>query len=256
MACGFAWHLPLAAQESDLATSSLFGRPKDYVVDFEEFMKSPAGWERSEWLAFGGVLAATSVAYRRDYDVRDHFVVDPFPVDHHDIEDLVPAAAVFGATWIVSKVTWDPERIDEAATMIRAAALSTASSMAFKLALGRARPAANVEHDRWLDDGRSMPSGHTALGFAVGTVFAESGAPKRRWARRVIGYGLIGVGTGYLRLKHDSHWLSDTIPGAALGIAAARFTMSHDRFSEPNVNVIAEPIEGGLVLTFARALQH
>ena len=58
----------------------------------------------------------------------------------------------------------------------------------------------------------------------MGTVLAESGNDDYRWIRRLLGYGL-GAATSYERLKHNAHWLSDTVAGAALGIATARFSM-------------------------------
>jgi hypothetical protein len=61
---------------------------------------------------------------------------------------------------------------------------------------------------------------YTTAAFAVGTVLVESGNPEFRWVRRVIGYG-VGFGTAYLRMKHNAHWLSDTVAGAALEPGAA-----------------------------------
>ena len=98
-----------------------------------------------------------------------------------------------------------------------------------------------------------MPSGHTALAFAVGTVFAESGTPKRRWVRRVLGYGL-GAGMAYLRVEHDSHWVSDTIPGMAIGITSGRFVLNREAASAGRTAVFAAPLEGGAMLAFSRTL--
>jgi membrane-associated phospholipid phosphatase len=67
--------------------------------------------------------------------------------------------------------------------------------------------------------------------------------------RRVIGYGL-GVGTGYQRLNHDAHWLSDTIAGAALGIAAAKFVMKRRERAEPRGEVALRPMDDGTMLTY------
>ena len=225
-----------------------------YVDDFKEYMTSPARWTGREWTALGGVLAATSVAYQYDYDVREHFVTDPEPHDYHDVEDFVPVAMLVGGSWLAAHVGDNDARLGETRTMFRAGVLSQMSTFVFKIGLGRERPDAGVERDDWWSGGRSMPSGHTALAFAVGTVYAESGTPKRRWVRRLAGYGL-GVGMMYLRVEHDSHWFSDTIPGAAIGITSARFAMNRENRSDGGTAVFAAPLEGGAMLSFRRALE-
>jgi membrane-associated phospholipid phosphatase len=234
-------------------TPSLLGEPSRYVRDFKGFMTAPAHWDKREWTALGTVLAATSLAYQYDYKVREHYVPQPRPRDYHDVEDAIPIALVFGATWFAAKRTGSDARFTEATTMVRAAALAGSSSLVFKLGLGRARPGPGVERDGWYDAGRSMPSGHTAIAIAVGTVLAESGTPKRRWVRRVAGYGL-GAGMAYLRVKHDAHWFSDTVPGAALGIAAGRYALAHDTNGSPRASFFVAPLDGGAMLSYSIAL--
>jgi membrane-associated phospholipid phosphatase len=248
---GPSWSQERDDAASDPGGQSLLGDRSRYFQDFKGFMTAPADWTRREWTQLGAVLATTAVVYQYDYDIRDHFVKQPNPPkDYHDVEDVIPTALIFGATWMAARRQDDALRFNEATTMVRAAALSTVTSLVFKLGLGRERPGQGAPRDGWYNAGRSMPSGHTALGFAVGTVLAESGNPKRRWVRRLLGYGL-GVGTAYLRLEHDSHWASDTIPGAALGIAAAKYTMSHDDPSAKRVDILVTPMDGGARLTFS-----
>ncbi len=225
-----------------------------YFGDFKEYMTSPARWTGREWTALGGVLAATSVAYQYDYDVREHFVTDPEPHDYHDVEDFVPVAMLVGGSWLAAHIGENDARLGETRTMFRAGVLSQMSTFVFKIGLGRERPDMGVERDDWWSGGRSMPSGHTALAFAVGTVYAESGTPKRRWVRRLAGYGL-GVGMMYLRVEHDSHWFSDTIPGAAIGITSARFAMKRADPGAGRTVFVATPLEGGAMLSFSRALE-
>ena len=89
--------------------------------------------------------------------------------------------------------------------------------------------------------------------FAVGTVLAESGNDDLRWVRRFIGYGL-GIGTAYLRLEHNTHWLSDTFAGAALGIASAHFSMGRTYKNDERSNFSVVPVPGGAMLTYNRSL--
>jgi membrane-associated phospholipid phosphatase len=238
----------------DIARLSVIDNPAVYFGDFKQFMTAPAHWTGREWALLGGTLAATAVAYQYDYEVREHFVTDPHPTDYHDVEDFVPVALMVGANWFTARRSGDGAKFAETNAMVRAGILSTTSTLVFKLGLGRERPAEGVERDDWWSGGRSMPSGHTALAFSVGTVFAETGTPKHRWVRRTLGYGL-GVGMAYLRLDHDSHWFSDTIAGAALGMAAGHFVLNHDNPAARRAQVFATPLEGGVLLAFSIALE-
>jgi len=247
-----AWAQAQSVDIADRTAESLLFDRSVYTTDFKQFMTAPAHWTGREWARLGGVIAATRIAYQHDHDVREHFVPEPRPTDYHDVEDLVPVGLMLGATWLSGRHGSNPERFGEAQTMVRAGMLSVASTLVFKLGLGRARPDEGIERDQWWDAGRSMPSGHTAFAFAVATVFAESGTPKRRWVRRSLGYGL-GVSMMYLRVKHDAHWFSDTVPGAALGVAAGRFVLRTEPSSQ-RADVLLTPLDGGAMLTFSRAL--
>jgi hypothetical protein len=83
-------------------------------------------------------------------------------------------------------------------------------------------------------------------------VLAESGNPEFRWIRRTIGYG-VGIGTAYLRMKHNAHWLSDTVAGAALGMATAHFVMnrSAQREEREGMEMSLVPVQGGVMFAFS-----
>jgi len=83
-------------------------------------------------------------------------------------------------------------------------------------------------------------------------VLAEAGSDDYRWLRRVLGYGL-GIGTSYLRLKHNAHWLSDTMAGGALGIASAQFTLNH-AYRNQESRFALVPVQGGAMLTYRVSL--
>ena len=104
LVCGPSWAQERDTEALDQADLSLFGDRSRYFQDFKGFMTAPADWTGREWAKLGGLLAATSVAYQYDYDVREHFVTQPEPpADYHDVEDVIPAAIAFGATWIAAK---------------------------------------------------------------------------------------------------------------------------------------------------------
>ena len=65
----------------------------------------------------------------------------------------------------------------------------------------------------------SFPSGHTAIAFAAAEVLRREYADVSPW----IGVGgyLFAVGTGFMRMYNNAHWLSDVLGGAGLGILCA-----------------------------------
>ena len=99
--------------------------------------------------------------------------------------------------------------------------------------------------------GDSFPSEHVTAAFAVGTVLAESGNPEFRWIRRTIGYG-VGVFTAYQRMKHNAHWLSDTVASAAFGMASAHFVLERSNEREDAYSAFSVvPVQGGLMLAYS-----
>ena len=223
-------------------------QPARLADDFKAFIGQPRDWGRRGWVHFGSVVAAVGVAYHYDDDIRAHFGNDGDP-DYHEVADAMPAALAFGGTWFAAKLAHNEEATSEVAVMRRAIVIETLSSEIVKVALRRERPGPGVPRDHWNDGGLSFPSGHTAAAFAVGTVLAESGDDRHRWLRRVAGYG-IGFVTGYERLNHDAHWFSDTVAGAAIGIAAARFVMKRREGTAPRGEVAVLPLDGGALLTY------
>jgi membrane-associated phospholipid phosphatase len=205
-------------------------------------------------LYFGGSIVAIAAAHNFDARVRDHFAPTGAAgltgADADSVRDILPAASLLAGTWLISEFTDDAYANTEAYTMAEAAGFSTLTAEALKYAAGRERPDQTTVPNDWRDAGSSFPSLHATAAFAIGTVFAESGSDDYRWFRRVVGYGMAGA-TAYLRLHENQHWLSDTVAGAALGIATARFS-THRRLERAHDwTVSVTPSQsGGLMLTF------
>ena len=252
-------HVPAYAQTADDAGPSPASEPESAQTtrlgdDLKAFATAPLRWRRREWLRFGGIAAAVGVAYQYDDDVRAHYANDGEP-NHHEVADSMPPAIVFGATWFAAKLGRNEEARREAAAMRRAFVLQTISTEVIKVAFRRERPGPGVPRDHWNDGGLSFPSGHTAAAFAIGTVLAESGDDRHRRLRRVIGYG-IGTAVAYQRVNHDAHWFSDSVAGAALGIATAKFVMKRREAAEPRGEFSLRPIEGGTMVTYTVPLRR
>jgi PAP2 superfamily len=249
-------HLPGSAQPADAAgpTPQAAGaQPTRLPDDFKAFISQPRGWGRRGWLRFGGIVAAVGVAYSYDDKVRAHFANDGDP-DYHEVLDTMPAAFTFGGMWFAAKLAHNDEAAWEVAAMRRAIVIQTISTEIVKVGLRRERPGPGVPRDHWNDGGLSFPSGHTATAFAIGTVLAESGDDRHRLLRRIAGYG-IGVLTGYERLNHDAHWLSDVVGGAAIGIATAKFVMKRREGTKPRGEISLLPLEGGAMLTYTMPIR-
>jgi membrane-associated phospholipid phosphatase len=225
--------------------------------DIKAYFTAPLHWDENDWIWFGGALAAIGAAHHYDTDVRKHFTANLAPgqsINPDDLHDAIPTAAVFVATWGYANLVGSSDGRSEAWNMLEAAGLSGVTAYALKYAVGREGPDQTSDPNEWLKgSGGSFPSFHSTAAFAVGTVLAESGNDDYRWLRRLLGYGL-GVATSYERLKHNAHWLSDTVAGAALGTASARFTMNRTYATGTDSNIALVPVEGGAMLTYRLTL--
>ena len=225
--------------------------------DLKAYISAPAHWNGKDWLKLGGTLGAIAIAYQRDGEVRDHFAPisdSTATTDTQDLHDALPAALALGGTWLYATIIDDNDGRREAAAMVEAAVFSSATAFVLKEATGRARPYVSTDPADWSSGGDSFPSMHVTAAFAIGTVLAESGNDRYRWLRRVLGYGL-AVGTAYERLDHNAHWLSDTVAGAGLGMATARFVMNRREHPQRRADMRILPLDGGLLVSYAVPLR-
>jgi membrane-associated phospholipid phosphatase len=181
--------------------------------------------------------------------VRERFETVTVPAgtsaDTHDGRDAAPAVLALGGTWLAAVLGDEEDGRREAGAMLESAALSGAAAYLLKELAGRERPFVTDDRGDWGGDGESFPSVHTAAAFAIGTVLAESGNDRHRWLRRALGYGL-AAGTAYARMDHDAHWLSDTVAGAGLGVATARFVMQRSEERRQGARFGLVPLRDGV----------
>jgi undecaprenyl-diphosphatase len=222
-----------------------------YLADVGGYFTAPLRWDRRDWAWFGGAVLAIGLAHRYDSQVRTHFFgTGPAPnVNSKDTTDAIPTAALFGGTWAFALLTQNRDGYREGWAMVEAGALSGVTAYALKFAAARQTPEQTTNPNEWFKSGRSLPSFHSTEAFAIGTVLAESGNDDYRLVRRLLGYG-VGVFTSYERLKHNAHWLSDTVAGAALGISSAHFAMNRRYATDDESGLALVPIAGGAMLTY------
>jgi membrane-associated phospholipid phosphatase len=217
------------------------------LTDAKLYFTAPLRWDQQDWLYFGGTIAAIGAAHEIDGRVRNHFA-GSHPVldgkDKNSVRDALPAAALVFGTWAFATASDQPSGRIEAYTMLEAAGFSSITSYAVKYAAGRARPNETTRVDDWRSGGSSFPSLHASAAFAVGTVLAESGSDDYRWSRRILGYG-VAAATAYVRVHGNDHWLSDTVAGAAIGIATASFTLNRRETRARPWQISVAPAQGG-----------
>ena len=232
--------------------------PSGLAHDAALYFTAPLRWNAGEWAWFAGALAAIAGSHHYDTEVYTHFTKGLTPsqianINSNDLQDALPSVAVFLGTWGFAALTNDPNGHREAWSMLEAAGLSTVNAYALKFIIRREGPYQTSDPNEWFKSGgRSFPSEHATASFAIGTVLAEAGSDDYRWLRRVLGYGL-GIGTSYLRLKHNQHWLSDTVAGGALGIASAQFTLNH-AYRNQESRFALVPVQGGAMLMYRVSL--
>jgi membrane-associated phospholipid phosphatase len=245
--------VPALAQQGAESDEEGTGRVATVVSDVKGYVTAPLHAERPQWVRFGAALGAIALAHQYDDDVREHFgTVTAAPgttPDTRDARDAAPALLALGGTWLAAVVADEDGGRREAGAMLEAAAFTGAAGYALKQLTARERPYATPDADAWRDEGDAFPSLHTGTAFAIGTVLAESGNDRHRWVRRVLGYGL-AAGTAYARMDHDAHWLSDTVAGAALGIATARFVMKQRDGDAARGRVTFGPLADGITIGY------
>ena len=225
----------------------------DLAEDAKLYFTAPIRWDGRDWLHVGETVALVGIAHQFDDDVRTHFVAgmsDPLSgKDPHSARDAAPAAAVVVGTWAAAFLLQDSDGYEEGREMLEAAGFSAITTTLIKYTAQRSRPNESADPNDWRASGDSFPSLHTSAAFAIGTVLAESGSDNHRWIRRFLGYGLAGA-TAYARLHDNVHWLSDTVAGAAVGMATARFVLRRGDTRDRSRTVSLLPVEGGLMLSY------
>jgi membrane-associated phospholipid phosphatase len=227
---------------------------KGALEDTKLYFTAPLRWDEEDWIAFGGALVAIGAAHQFDGKVRDHFATGSKAVlnggqDKNSLRDAAPSVALIAGTGLYAAFIRDSDGYRETWALLEAGVLSGATAEVLGLAGGRERPDATTSPNQWRQGGDSFPSLHVSAAFAIGTVFAESGNDEYRWIRRIIGYGVAGA-TGYVRINENVHWLSDTVAGAALGIATARFVLNRQNV-ETRASMQFEPTKNGWRVSYS-----
>lgn len=137
--------------------------------------------------------------------------------------------AIAAGTWAVGSYTKHKLATHVGSDLIRAQVLNMVTTRVVKIAIDRTRPSGG---------GHSFPSGHASATFTTAAVLHRHFG----WKAGIPAYAAAGfVGLG--RVADRSHWVSDTVFGAAMGVAAAwSVTRGHDNATW---TVTPVPMRGG-----------
>jgi hypothetical protein len=239
---------PDTDQDSDSGHGGLLTDVKDYYT-------APLHWDLKDWAYLGGAAGLFAAAHHYDRQVRTHFVKEgakPIGGSTKDLQDAIPTVAAVVGTWAYANLIDSGPGRHEAWDMLEAGGFAAVTSYALKFAVGRERPDQTDDPNKWRHGGSSFPSFHASAAFAVGAVLAESGNDDYRILRRFLGYGAVAGYTAFERLKHNSHWLSDDVAGAAIGAASARFVLERDaeRKAKNTSALSITPLPGGAMVSY------
>ena len=121
------------------------------------------------------------------------------------------------------------------ADLIRAHVLNGLLTQAIKVAVQRKRPSgANY----------SFPSGHTSSSMTTAAVIQD-----HYGLAPALPFYALGAGIAFARIRTNHHWLSDTVFGAALGIASGR---ASTRYHATHWNVTPVKTPGGVAVYVTR----
>ena len=198
-------------------------------------VKSPSNFTNSDLYTTGIVVFGTTSLFAIDKSVKE------FSVSNHTNfqDDLFTIDDYYGSFYTtLLPVSLYGFGLFTENTKIRQLGLKTAEAFIysgiitgiFKVMIGRRRPNAGDNNIFFKpfqftnNDYQSLPSGHTALAFAVSTVMANY-LDNFYW--KVFWYGSASI-VAYSRIYHNKHWVSDVVLGATIGFFVGKYVANYD----------------------------
>jgi len=181
------------------------------------------------WAELVGVAALTGVVFTRDQSLRDR-IADPHDQLGRTLSDvgngIGDGAVVYPSLFAVAmggRLLGKPGIQKVGTRALESTLLAGAAALALKSIIGRQRPDASGSNAYVFRPFRahdiSLPSGHTAVAFALATSLARETGDQ--WTDAA--FFAAATLTAYSRMHDDRHWASDVILGAGIGILSARF---------------------------------
>jgi len=201
-----------------------FGSDGRYLFTFPKRANAKGVWLTTAFAAGTSILIEKDDAIREEVlEVQDHTaarIVGEF----EPLGQSVVEGAAIGIAWLSARQAGRPRAAEATGTAFEAYLWTLLITSVSKAVFGRARPSEGTgAHGFWEGD-TIFPSGHTSRSFAIAAVFAD------RYGRpaAAIGYPLAAL-VGLSTMQRDTHWASDILAGAGLGLAIGKGIASRRR---------------------------
>lgn len=192
-----------------------------------ELLQSPLNFNKNDLILTGFLLAMTGASSSLDNKVRTEalksksLTMDKITNIGENFGSGI-YSSIFSVLLYSGGYIFSDNRIKETGQMLVEAIICNGLiTQTLKIALGRERPflsGKNTNFDllefEFESEENSLPSGHTSTAFTFATVLSER--IDNIYASVAL-YSLASL-SAYQRIYSDSHWLSDTVLGAAIGI--------------------------------------
>jgi hypothetical protein len=209
------------------------------------YAKQPTKWKGNDWLRLGIVVAATAAAMPFDKGItnstqgQQRYYYSPLIVGgrvYGEWYSIGGVAGIFGAYGLIAHDTASKKIAIE---LLQAGIYAEITTEVLKIIVGRERPIATEEpftfHSFTVSDYnfQSMPSGHATSAFALSTVMSRH-APTT--FLKILAYVPAGF-TMFSRIYQHQHWLSDEVPGAAIGFFVGNWVVDLHEGKRHRINV-------------------
>lgn len=197
-----------------------------------------------------GVGTIGACLHKHNTSVRD-FNVDVLeslqPANGHrvywdEVTPYLPAAAVYGLN--MCGIEGKHDLLDRSALLLLSFVVTQTMAQSVKSVAHIERP--NGE------DFRSFPSGHTATAFMCAEYLRMEYQDKSPWIG-VAGY-VAAVGTGWMRMYNNKHWLTDVLAGAGVGILGTRLSYWVYPWLRQKISFLVRSNESSCVMPYYDAL--
>lgn len=188
-----------------------------YLFTFPQRTNSKGVWLTSAFVAGTLLLIEHDDAIRKEVLESDSRTAGRIATKFEPLGRSPVEAAALGIAWVSARSAGSPRAVEAVGTAFEAYLWTLLITSVAKGAFGRARPSGDAgAHGFWEGD-TIFPSGHTSRSFAIAAVFAD------RYGRpaAAIGYPLAAL-IGLSTIQRDTHWASDVLAGAGLGLAIGK----------------------------------
>lgn len=211
----------------------------------------PLHYDWKDWTVFGGVAAATTLAFVYDDEIFNYIdktftnsqsnTISQYTDIFGEELFIVPSIAV---TYAIGAIDKNQRLKNMSLATLQSFIFAEVASAGIKVMTCRMRPLEVNESmsQSWLGpfvtfESTSFVSGHATRAFALATTVAGF-YPEKKWLG-IVSYSL-ATATSFGRVISEEHWTSDVIVGAALGYFIGRGVV---KFNEKIGNINSVRIE-------------